>query len=358
MEYTSGEKLLDLQAGNSAYLFGYNNQYIIDSIADATKDLSFIRGNRGETSSSTVVVSQHICETGGFDKMSYAVSGSSAVEAALAMASYYNDREKIVALYPAYHGTTRFTKALAGQVNDPNIEYIEKQSEAYILHNLKNKCAKGDVLAFVMETCSWVSGVHKFSTEFWQSVRNICDRYDTLMITDDVAMCWFRYTNDYHSWKLHGVQPDITAIGKALSGGYFPIGAAACTKKVSDKIDSWQFGHTWHPSIGGVAAIKAVTTLLEQGDWKNKWHSVVDRFTEICDDLLMNGVIDGYRQAGLFVTLDTPYTFTTQEFVDNGLLLNEVPASPGSLKLIGSLACDDEFFDTLEERLFDMFMGK
>lgn len=357
MNYTHGGSLLDLQAGNSAFLFGYNNHHIIDAISDATKELSFVRGNRGETTADAVIAGQQICDSGNFHSMSWAVSGSSAVEAAVQMAGYYNDRQTIVALTPAYHGTTRFCKALGNQQHDPNVEYIEKHSEEHILHILKNKCRTGKVLAFIFETCSWVSGVHDFSTEFWQSVRQICDDTDTLMITDDVAMCWFRYTDEYHGWKKHNVQPDISAIGKALSAGYFPIGAAVCTKKVADKIGSdWNFGHTWHPSMGGIAAIKATAELIHQE--KHKFQSIVDRFTTIADGLLDNGVLTGYRQAGFFLTLDTPYEYTQQCFIDSGLLINALVTKPGSLKVIGSFAADDTYFDMLEERLWDLFMGK
>ena len=371
MHYTSGESLLDLQAGNSAYLFGYNNKYIIDAISEATQYLSFVRGNRGETTQDAIVAGQHLIESGGFHSMSWAVSGSSAVEAAIQMATYYNDRQTIIALTPAYHGTTRFCKALSNMLHDPNVEYIEKQSEEYILHNLRNKCKTGKVLAFIFETCSWLTGVHEFSTEFWQSVRDICNQYDTLMITDDVAMCWFRYTDQYHGWKKHGVQPDITAVGKALSGGYFPIGAAACTKKVAKKIGgNWMFGHTWHPSMGGIAAMKATRQLLEDGGWLRHlthsnlydnnpgFESLCRRFRQIAENLKDNGVVTGYRQAGLFMTLDTPFTYTPQCFINAGLLINQVPMQEGSLKVIGSLCVDDNYFEMLEERLWDLFMSK
>ena len=82
VEYSDGTRLLDVQSGNSAYILGYGNQEVLNSL---NSDVNFVRGNRGETCELAQEMVKHVCETGNWDVLSWAISGSSAVESAIKM---------------------------------------------------------------------------------------------------------------------------------------------------------------------------------------------------------------------------------------------------------------------------------
>jgi adenosylmethionine-8-amino-7-oxononanoate aminotransferase len=83
VEYSNGETHMDIQCGNMAYILGYGRQEIVDAVAQNT--VNFIRGNTGESSQANSALVDQICELGNWSALTWAVSGSDAVEAAIAM---------------------------------------------------------------------------------------------------------------------------------------------------------------------------------------------------------------------------------------------------------------------------------
>jgi adenosylmethionine-8-amino-7-oxononanoate aminotransferase len=67
-------------------------------------------------------------------------------------------------------------------------------------------------------------------------VRDICDRYDILLILDEI-MCGVGRTGTMHAWEQEGISPDIQTVAKGLGGGYVPIGAVMMNKKVFKALD-------------------------------------------------------------------------------------------------------------------------
>lgn len=82
---------------------------------------------------------------------------------------------------------------------------------------------------------------------YFEVIREICDKYDVLLIVDEV-MCGSGRTGKMSAMEQYGVQPDIIAMAKALGGGYLPVGAVGMTKKVAKPIEDYGIfpcGHTW-----------------------------------------------------------------------------------------------------------------
>ena len=94
VEYKDGKRILDMHSGNSAYILGYGNEEVIEAMNEQIRSVAFVRGNRGGTAEICQEMAKLVCETGGFDVMSWAVTGSSAVEAAIAMNDTYWKRQK------------------------------------------------------------------------------------------------------------------------------------------------------------------------------------------------------------------------------------------------------------------------
>ena len=113
-------RLLETQCGNTAFIFGFNNQHIIDKIAQQNNQLSYLV-HTNYTSEDNDKLIEILCKHGNFHGIGYAVSGTDGVECAIAMNDYYwsikdPSKSKIVSFSPGYHGITYLTRALRGTV--------------------------------------------------------------------------------------------------------------------------------------------------------------------------------------------------------------------------------------------------
>jgi adenosylmethionine-8-amino-7-oxononanoate aminotransferase len=358
VEYSDGDTHLDIQCGNMAYILGYANQPIADAVASNT--VNFIRGNTGETAEANDALVREICESGNWAAVTWAVSGSDAVEAAIAMNDSYwsargESRDKILSFSMSYHGTTMLAKHLRGEypglgravlVDSPNWQYAYQQhgSEQLTLAKIKKQLKQHpDIGCVLLETVSWAVTMAPYTTKFWQDLRTICTENNVLMIVDDVAFCWGK-NGTMFGYEPYGIQPDICAIGKSLTGGYSPLGAAVCTEAVRStlNIQSWAHGHTWQPNMAGVAAALSATQQVQ-----SLLHCVPDierRLKIIADELDLNS-----RGANTYITYDLGREIFLSDLNNVGF----AASLPGgkSVKVFAPLNADDEYFNRLKDGL-------
>ena len=95
VEYSDGTRLLDVQSGNSAYILGYGNREVLNSLSSVLI-LSEVTEEKHVLAQEMV---QHVCETGNWDVLSWAISGSSAVEFVIKMNDQYWAIQKITSLH-------------------------------------------------------------------------------------------------------------------------------------------------------------------------------------------------------------------------------------------------------------------
>ena len=196
----------------------------------------------------------------------YLVSGGSeAVETAILMTRKFHvnngeaTRWKVVSRKGSYHGATHFCRGLGGSGFAANSTdfgplmggnvYINNPDEYRCVYcadkgGCNLECAKDldraiqfegpkSVAAFIGEPISVHHGVHIPHPEYWPTIREICNRYGVVMICDEV-ITGFGRTGKMFAVDNWNIKPDIQTVAKALTGGYFPIGAAIVSKKVSD----------------------------------------------------------------------------------------------------------------------------
>ena len=359
VEYSNGQTHMDIQCGNMAYILGYGNQLIADAVA--SNEINFIRGNTGETAEQNNQLVQEICTLGNWAAVTWAVSGSDAVEAAIAMNDSYwaargEDRTKILSFNYSYHGTTMLAKHLRGDypklgrsvlVNSPYWQYTYQQHgcEQLTLTKIREQLKKHpDIGCVILETVSWAVVMSPYTKQFWQDLRTICTENNVLMIVDDVAFCWGT-NGTMFGYQAYGIQPDICAIGKSLTGGYSPLGAAVCTEAVRSTLNmqSWTHGHTWQPNMAGVAAALSATNQV-----KSLLHRVPDiesRLQAIAKELDLN-----YRGANTYITYDFDREISMAELGEVAQFAASLPGG-NSVKVFAPLTANDQYFDRLKDGL-------
>jgi len=373
VEYSDGTRLLDVQSGNSAYILGYGNQEVLNSL---NSDVNFVRGNRGETCELAQEMVKHVCETGNWDVLSWAISGSSAVESAIKMNDQYwgNPENYIVTFTPSFHGTTFLCRAMGDDDNyvkrikkvptplwKKKEDQISAERKSFKYLQLLLKTYRGKVGCVVMETLPWLKGGIPWSPSWWKMVRHLCDEENVLLIVDDVACCWGK-SGHWHGWQKYDVQPDISALGKSLTAGYTPLGCSVANKKVGDVIKNkdWEFGHTWQPTMTGIKAMSKVVEIIEREDLFSLASPIEFCLKMIAENLLDRGYITSYRCNDLFLSLDPQEKYmdangdlSMEAFMKSGLSLTKT--RNGSIRLIANFRSDAIFFEQMEKRLIEFF---
>ena len=101
--------------------------------------------------------------------------------------------------------------------------------------------------------------------EYWPQVRELCDKYDIVLIADEI-ICGFGRLGTWFGMERFGVDPDIMTVAKALTGGELPVGAVVASKEIADTFDStegddamFHHGVTYggHPAVM-TAALKSL----------------------------------------------------------------------------------------------------
>lgn len=208
-------------------------------------------------------------------KKSYrATGGSEANEAALQIAMIYTGRSHFLSIEDSYHGNTIATLSIAASSNRDKFGNlltgcykIELPLDEKALSKVEAKLKKKDIAAFIMEPVICNLGAYVPEPEFMAGLRELCTKYGTLLIFDEVA-CGFGRTGKIFAHEHFDAEPDIMTMSKAITGGYAGMGATIVTEEVADKIkDDFKFYSTygWHP-LSTAVAIANVKYLINNRD--------------------------------------------------------------------------------------------
>ncbi len=199
----------------------------------------------------------------GLTKVFYSDSGSTAVEIALKMSfqywqqkgSEYKNKTKFISLYNAYHGDTIGSVSVGGidlfhQIYKPllfdtykiespycyrcsfNKTYPECNLEcADYAESVIKKLADNTAALIVEPIVQGAAGMIISPRGYLKKIRDICTKYNILMIADEVATGFGR-TGKMFACKHEGVSPDIMAVAKGITGGYLPLAATLATDEI------------------------------------------------------------------------------------------------------------------------------
>ena len=210
--------------------------------------------------------------------------GAEANENAIKLARWVTGRDKIVVRYRSYHGATAAAVSATG---DPRRWFAEPGVPGFVrmFDPYTYRCSAGHpdpcpvcsggphleellmyegphtVAAVMLETVTGTNGIIVPPDGYLQSIREVCDRYGVLLITDEVMAGWGR-TGRWFGVDNWGVVPDIITTAKGINSGYVPLGAMTMRDHVYDAIKDRFFAggltYSGHPlaCAAGVASIE------------------------------------------------------------------------------------------------------
>lgn len=262
VEDINGNRLIDAMGGLWYKAAGYGRKEIADAVYQQMMAIESPPANSATVSQ--VELSAKVADLyPDHGARSFFVSGGSeAVETAVKMAKKFQQLNgkagafKVISRRYSYHGGTAMAVSLGrspaadpmgpempGAVHvtnwnsyrlpfdgDPIDVAIRcaNEFEQAIIHN-----DPASVAAMIAEPISAAFGIQVPPAEYWQRLREIADKYDVVLIADEV-ITGFGRTGEYFAPMNWDVQPDITTVAKSITSGYAPLGAAIATKKIAD----------------------------------------------------------------------------------------------------------------------------
>jgi adenosylmethionine-8-amino-7-oxononanoate aminotransferase len=251
----------------------------------------------------------------GLAKVFYSDAGATATEIAFKLAAqyWYNvgrpEKCEFVGFAEAYHGDTVGAMSIGrtAAFHRPYFPLLFKVHFAptpFAYRGTSGEAALRGLEAILRESASRIAavciepvvqgaaGMIVHPPGFLRSVRELCDRYDVLLIADEVAVGFGR-TGKMFACEHDSVSPDLMCVAKGISGGYLPLAATLATQKVFDAFlgEPWEgrtffHGHTYTGNALACAAALASLDLFEQHDLVN---AVVRKSIELA------GMLDALR---------------------------------------------------------------
>ena len=244
-----GNEYLDFLAGIAVNALGHAHPVLVNAIAEQAGKLIHC-SNLYYTKVQADLV-KTLAEVSGFERTFLCNSGAEANEGALKLARKYGHqkaegKQRIISTVHSFHGRTLATLTATGQPKyqkgyEPlptGFDYAE-YGDITTLENLMGE----DVCAVILEPIQGEGGVHVPSDEYLKQVRALCDKYDALLIFDEIQTGLCR-SGKWFAWEYSGAKPDIITLAKALGGG-FPVAAFLTTERLAHVFAPGDHGSTF-----------------------------------------------------------------------------------------------------------------
>jgi len=270
-----GREYVDFVSGVAVNCLGHSHPVIINALREQSEKLIHISNYYWNTTHT--LLAEKLISNSDHSKVFFCNSGTEAVEGALKIARKHgklkgNDSKNIF-LYMdnSFHGRTMGALSVTGQEKyqqdfRPLIEGVRKVNFNDICDLKKN--FDETVCGIIIEPIQGEGGINAADIGFLEEARNLCDKYDALLIFDEIQ-CGIGRLGSLFAYKKFSVIPDVICIAKALGGG-FPIGAVITNEKASMAFVPGDHGSTYGGNPLGCAVGVAVLTELIDGGVINK----------------------------------------------------------------------------------------
>lgn len=352
----NGKEYIDCQSGLWNVSLGYKNKHIADAISNQLNRISYV--NPCEHTNDTVLrLSDKIVkitpET--FNSVFFTCTGSESVELSIKYARKYQklngnlNKNKIGVLNASYHGTYYGSMSASqlenefkdgyGPLLDGFISFSIPFCRCCRVGELKKECLdrfllrlesnfekhKEELAAFIFEPILGSAGIIPLPREYVKLLRDLCNKYEVLLICDEVATGFGR-TGKMFGFEHYEIIPDIICLSKCMNSGYLPIGAVVVSDKVKDSFNSNEslMFHLSTQNCNPVccASAEAVVDILMNESYIEE----VDIKGKVLKEKLQNKIKDNnlffdVRGIGLMLSIDLVNSKATNEPITREILI-------------------------------------
>lgn len=301
---TDGRRYLDAMSSLWCATLGYSESRLVEAARKQLAALPYSHTFRGRSHAKLIQLAHKLVtiSPAQLTRVFFASSGSEANESAIKMAWTYHKfngnpkKRKIISRLNGYHGSTIFATRLTGmpQMHEfmntefPEIIHVEApgfssmaangESEVEFSARLARELealvllhGADSIAAFITEPVMGVGGVIVPPETYFEKVQEVLQRYDILLIVDEVV-CGFGRTGNMFGSTTFGLKPDLLTVAKGISSAYFPISGVLVTERIYEAllqasaqkgVFSHGFTYSGHP-VGAAIALETLTILEER----------------------------------------------------------------------------------------------
>jgi adenosylmethionine-8-amino-7-oxononanoate aminotransferase len=399
-----GRRYLDGLSGLFVVQTGHGRQELADAAAKQAAELAYFPlWSYAHPKAIELAERLTAIAPGDLNRVFFTTGGSEAVESAWKLARSFFKRTgkplktKVISRAIAYHGTSMgalsitgipllkqdFEPLVPGAFRVPNTNYYRRPDESMTPEQFgvwaADRIAEAiefegpdTVAAVYLEPVQNAGGCFPPPPGYFERVRAICDRYDVLLVSDEV-ICAFGRLGEYFGATRYGFQPDIITCAKGLTSGYVPLGAMIASERLAQPFltgnSSFAHGITYggHP-VGSAVALANLDIFEREGlnEHVRKNSPLFRSYLERLYDLPIVGDVrgDGYF-FGIELVKDkaTKETFNDAEseallrgflskaLFDAGLYCRADDRGDPVIQLAPPLICDESHFAEMEQIL-------
>ncbi len=338
-----GNRLLDGLSGLFCVNVGHGRAEIGDAMAAQVRELDFTT-NWSYAHPRAIELATKIASLtpGDLNRVFFTSGGSEAVESALKLARNFHrvhgkgQKHKVVAREVAYHGTsmgalsatgltalkTPFEPHTPGGVHVPNTNsyhWPEGRDPLWAAEEIERRIefeGPETVSAVILEPVQNAGGCIPPQEGYFQAVREICDRHDVLLISDEVICAWGRLGH-WFGCERYDYRPDIITSAKALTSAYIPMGAMIVSDEVAapfmEGTEMFAHGFTFAGHPVAAAAALANIEIFEREDLCGHVLRKEAEFRGLLEGLRDLPIVGDVRGAGFFQAVELVKDKETKE---------------------------------------------
>jgi adenosylmethionine-8-amino-7-oxononanoate aminotransferase len=402
---TNGKRYLDALSGLFVVQAGHGREELAQAAAQQARKLAFFPIWSYAHPTAIELADRLAAESpGDLNRVFFSTGGAEAVETAWKVAKQFfkltgkPNKHKVISRAVAYHGTTQgalsitgvppfkapFEPLVPGTFRAPNTNFYrapepyahdEKQFGLWAANRIEEAIldeGPATVAAVFVEPVQNAGGCFPPPPGYFERLREICDTYDVLLVSDEVICAYGRLGTMFGAQKF-GYQPDIITSAKGLTSGYSPLGATL----ISDRIfEPFSHGNTVFPhgyTFGGhpvsCAVALANLDLFEREDLLGNVLRNENAFRQTLEKLLDLPIVGDVRGDGFFYGIELVKDQNTKETFDkaeserilrgyvsgalyeNGLYCRADDRGDPVVQVAPMLFSDQAVFDEIEQKL-------
>ncbi len=264
-----GNEYLDFLGAYGAMNIGHNHPKVFQAMTQTFGKPNLLQA---ALSPLPAVLAHNLAQVtpGGLKHSFFCNSGAEAVEGALKLVRIATGKEPVIYCKGAFHGKSFGALSVTGR---------EKYQKPFapLLHNfasvpyddleaLEEALKLGGAAAVILEPIQGEGGIIIPSDGYMRGVRELCDKYNTYLIVDEIQTGFGR-TGYMFACEKEGVEPDVMCVAKSLGGGVMPIGAYITTEELWNKaygsvekclLHTSTFGGNAMATSAGIAALEVI----------------------------------------------------------------------------------------------------
>jgi len=336
----NGKEMLDFSSCFVSHNIGHQDKRVVDAICKQAQTLTSFAPSLSTKPRAMLAKMLEEITPGDLSRSFISLGGAEANEAAIKICHQYTGRRKIISRFRTYHGGTStamtlstgdsrgWVQVLGGtemlRVPQPycyrcmfgqKYPECDLQCVKYIDEAIELEGGSDKIAGIIFEPVTGANGIIVPPPDYFPQLRKVCDKWDVLMIADEV-MTGFGRTGRWFAMDHWDVVPDIMTMAKGMTCGYLPLGATVVRKHIGDRFKEQFFGHgatyAGH-ALGCATALSLIPlyqedNLIENSEILGKY--LLEKALELKDK---HPCVGDVRGLGLFVGIELVKNKKTKE---------------------------------------------